>query len=378
MNKKLEATEKKSKKRKSVVRWASAYAAELRSEATLPAKFLHLLDSYPLEKMFAEKKVAVKIHVGAELGFTTIHPLFLRQLITRIKDAGGIPFVTDGYVTSERAAARGYSEQTIGCSIYPAAGIANNYYKTKRINYRGLDKLEICGNIIDADAMIVFSHGKGHGHSGFGGAIKNIAMGCVSQDSRGMIHRLMEAGFEWDASKCNHCYLCRDNCPGDAISFNDEDHMSIFDHHCHYCMHCIEVCTTDAISIDQSGYRYFQRGMALSTKAVLEHFNRNNLLYINVMMNITPLCDCWGYSTMPFVPDIGIVAGTDLVATDQASIDMIRVENLIPGTLPECYQLNGEGHLLEQIHPGKDPYLQIKMAEKAGLGKQRYKLEEIK
>ena len=192
-----------------------------------------------------------------------------------------------------------------------------------------------------------------------------------------MIHRLMAAEFKWDQEKCTHCYLCRDNCPSGAINFNAEGKMEINDHHCHYCMHCTESCTEQAITIDQSGYGYFQQGMALATKAVLDYFDPNHLFYLNVMMNITPLCDCWGFTTLPFVPDIGILAGTNIVATECASIDMIKSENLIPRTLPKCYKPSGRGHLLEQIHPGKDPYLQIERAEKLGLGSKYYSLLEI-
>jgi uncharacterized Fe-S center protein len=362
---------------KPTVCWASAHVSEIRVEATLPAKFERLLEVYPFEKMFKDKQVAVKMHIGAGMGYTTIHPIFLRILIKKIIDAGGKPFVTDGSFSVSQAVVRGYTEEVLGCPIYPAAGIANKYYYTKKLNYRALKTVELCGNIIDADAMIVFSHGKGHGHSGFGGAIKNVAMGCVAGDSRGKIHRLMESGFEWDAEKCDLCYLCRDNCPGDAISFNDEGKLSIFDHHCHYCMHCTAACPTDAISIDQSGYKYFQRGMALTTKAVVENFEQNRLLYINVLTNITPLCDCWGLSTPSIVPDVGIVSGTDIVATEWASLDLIKAENLIPGSLPDCYELSGKGHLFEQIHPGKDPYLQVKMAEKVGLGSRNHRIKEI-
>ncbi len=93
-------------------------------------------------------------------------------------------------------------------------------------------------------------------------------MGCVDGPTRGKIHRLMSAAFEWDASKCTGCLLCRDNCPNEAITFKDGK-ISIFDHACKYCMHCQLACPKKAITIDQRGYRYFQQGMALTTREVL-------------------------------------------------------------------------------------------------------------
>lgn len=358
------------------ITFASAKVKELRAEASLPAKFERQLARYPMTDWFKDKRVAIKIHVGHNIGFTTIHPIFVRRVVDAVKKAGGTPFLTDGSFSVHMAKDRGYTEEVVGAPVIPAAGIANKYYYTKEIGFRELQTLEMCGNIVDADAMIVLSHGKGHGNSGFGGAIKNIAMGCVAGDSRGKIHRLVSATFKWDENLCTHCYLCRDNCPGNAISFNDEGKMSIFDHHCRYCLHCTRVCPTGAITIDESGYRYFQRGMALATKAILETFEENSVFYITVLLNITLLCDCWGFSTPSLVPDIGIVAGTDIVAVEQAALDLIDADKLMMEGLPEGHEIGTEGHLFQRLH-GKDPYIQVEEAAAIGLGSREYKLVEV-
>ncbi len=86
--------------------------------------------------------------------------------------------------------------------------------------------MEICGNIVDADAMLVLSHGKGHGHTGFGGAIKNIGMGCVSYKTRGAIHALMAQHFAWDAELCTHCEQCVHGCPTGAITVQRAEALS--------------------------------------------------------------------------------------------------------------------------------------------------------
>lgn len=362
---------------KAKVTFASAKVKRLHADDTLPAKFARMLDAYPLKRMFEGKRVAVKMHVGANIGYTTIHPLFVRILIRKLREAGAAyPFVTDGSMAIPEAVARGYTEEVLGAPVLPAAGIANKYWYSRRVDFRSLETVELCGNIVDADAMVVLSHGKGHGQSGFGGAIKNIAMGCVAGDSRGKIHRLSSTAFQWDGEKCTHCYLCRDNCPNGAVSFDENGHMHIFDHHCKYCMHCVTSCPAGAITIDQSGYRYFQHGMALVVREVLSTFEPGRLLYINVLTNITPLCDCWGFSTPAVVPDIGILASEDVVAIDQASIDLIRNEDLIPGSLPEQMRLGEEGHLFTRMW-GKDPYVQVEEAAALGLGSREYELVEI-
>ena len=223
--------------------------------------------------------------------------------------------------------------------------------------------------------MIVLSHGKGHGHSGFGGAIKNIAMGCVNGTTRGKIHRLMSAMFAWSDADCTGCLLCRDNCPNDAIAYRDGK-ISIFDHACKYCMHCQLACPQDAITIDQKGYRYFQHGMALTTREALKCFDAGSVLHITALLQITPFCDCWGFTTPSIVPDIGIIAGEDIVAVETAALDLIKEEDFIEGSLPSPLRRSGSGHLLQQIH-GKDPYIQVEECIKVGLGDPNYRLTKV-
>ena len=361
----------------SVIKFASAKVKELRRHATLPAKFEKLLQGFPMDRMFSGKTVAIKIHVGGDIGFTTIHPLFIRMVVDAVQKSGGKPFLTDGSGSLHNAKARGYTEEVLGAPLIPAAGIANNYAYTKKIDYRSLKTVDLCGNIVDADAMVVLSHGKGHGNSGFGAAIKNLAMGCVARNSRGKIHKLQGEQFDWDPDKCTRCRACAENCPSPGtITFDDKNNLKWFDHHCRYCRHCEESCPAQAIKIDSKGTEYFQHGMALTTREILKTFDAGRILYINVLLSITPFCDCWGFSTPALVPDVGILAGTDIVAIEQASLDLIRAEDFIPSSLPESMSLRKGKHLFEQIH-GKDPYLQVKCAAELGLGSREYELEAI-
>jgi hypothetical protein len=193
--------------------------------------------------------------------------------------------------------------------------------------------------------------------------------------TRGQIHRLMSAMFKWDASKCTGCLLCRDNCPNQAITFRDGK-IDIFDHACKYCMHCVLACKNKAIWIDQRGYGYFQRGMALVTRAVLRNFPPGRVLFVTALLSVTPFCDCWGFTTPAVVPDVGIVVGDDIVAAETAALDLVRNEDFIEGSLPLPLRRQGTGHLFQQIH-GKDPYLQIDECAKAGLGQKRYRLVQV-
>jgi len=361
------------------VYFASAHVPRVDRNLSLPARFQRMLDQLDFSQYFAGKRVAIKMHVGGDIGFYTIHPLFIRLVVDAIKKAGGSCFLTDGSFSTDAATARGYVPEVVGARVVGAGGEMDRYSYERSTDVPGLPVVHLCGNIVDADAMLVLSHGKGHGHSGFGGAIKNIAMGCVNYPTRGAIHALMASHFEWNSERCTHCGQCSSGCPTGAIYFNAQGVLTINEHHCRYCMHCTRSCPVEALHMDEpeDKFRAFQEGMAAAVKATLATFDPGRVFYITTLMNLTPLCDCWGFSTQPLVPDIGIVAGEDIVAIEQASLDLIKVEHYIPGTLPEQFLPMGtEGHLFQRIH-GKDPYEQVRKAAEAGLGSPAYTLVEV-
>ncbi|MDZ7837863.1 MAG: DUF362 domain-containing protein [Actinomycetota bacterium] len=154
-------------------------------------------------------------------------------------------------------------------------------------------QVQIAGHIQDADVLIDFSHVKGHGVCAYGGACKNIAMGCVTRKTRGDIHAL-EGGINWNKDLCDHCYACVDSCRYNANKFDDDGNYEIFYHHCTYCQHCIDVCPNEALTLEGKKYEDFQEGMAIATQKVLETFEPDSVYYINFLLNITILCDCWG------------------------------------------------------------------------------------
>lgn len=357
------------------VTFASARPKELRDEATLPMLLDRMLGQWDLPGRFAHKRVAIKMHLGAKVGYSTIPPLLVGRIVKAVQQAGGKPFITDVPEAVWSSKDRGYTQEVLGCPILPVAGAMDKYVYEKTTDFRGMKSVHLGGCVVDADAMIVLSHGKGHGHSGFGGAIKNIAMGCVDGPTRGRIHRLMSAAFEWDKDKCSACKLCVDNCPNAAIELKDGK-VEIFDHHCKYCMHCQLACPQKAITIDQGGYRFFQQGMALTVRETLRTFQPGSVLFITALLHITPFCDCWGFTTPALVPDIGIVASDDIVAAETAALDLIKAEDFIKGSLPAPLKRSGKGHLFQQIH-GKDPYMQIEECAKLKLGKPKYKLLNV-
>lgn len=345
---------------------------------TLPAKFGRLIDAMDMKDVVKNKLTAVKMHLGGGLGYTTIHPLFVKILIDKLKEYGAKVYITDQNAGTRLSGAksRGYTEDYLGVPLEPVCGITDKYYYEKTVDFKTFTHVDVGGSIGDADVMIDLSHVKGHGTCGYGGACKNIAMGCVTDRTRREIHGL-EGGLEWDESLCVHCGECVESCNHAANSFNDEQQYTINFHHCTYCQHCVKVCPTGAITMDAHRYEDFQTGMALCTESVLESFKPGHVFYINFLTNITAVCDCWGMSTPSLVPDIGIMASDDIVAIERACLDVIKMENLIMDGIPKGHIMGEEGHLFQRLH-GKNPYVQVNELEKRGLGTQQYEIEEIK
>ena len=171
------------------------------ADQTLPAKFGRLLIQTGLADIVAGKTVAIKLHVGDHLGYSTIPPVFIRLLVSYIKEHGGDCFITDHYIQSRHPEHRGYTENILGCPILEACGHLGRYFYARDVQYQTLRHIDIAGLIHDADVLVNLSHVKGHGSCGYGGACKNIAMGCVTDRTRQEIHGL-EGGIDWNEDLC--------------------------------------------------------------------------------------------------------------------------------------------------------------------------------
>ncbi len=358
-----------------IVKFASAGYEKLDAQYTLPAKFKRLLETYNFGDTARDKSVVLKMHLGNNLGYTTIHPLFVKILVDHLKEKAGRIFITDLDSSVEAARDRGYGE-ALGVPIVSTTGLFDKYFYSHRVSFKKLDEIQIAGHIEDADILIDLSHLKGHGVCSYGGACKNIAMGCVTRETRRDLHSL-EGGIKWDKDLCEYCKDCLDSCRYGANSFDEEGNYKISYHDCTYCQHCIGVCPNEALVLLGKNYEDFQEGMAIATGEVLKTFDKNSIYYINFLLNITIICDCWGLSTPSLVPDIGILASDDIAAVEKASLDMVGDSKPLPNSLPKGRNLAEGRHLFEKLH-GKDPYVQIEKLKNNGLGNDNYKIEEIK
>lgn len=207
------------------------------------------------------------------------------------------------------------------------------------------------------DSMIVISHFKGHIAAGYGGALKNIGMGIGSR--AGKLH--MHSGVSPDINKeeCTGCKTCIKHCDFNAITLVDNK-AQIDDDKCSGCAMCISVCPTGAVKIPwgTSTNEELQKKIVDYADATLHIIPKNNVIYINVLEDITPGCDCMGEAQEPMMKDIGILMGYDPVAIDQASFDIVQEIS------------KGDFDKINSI----DKSVQTNYAEKKGLGLKDYDL----
>lgn len=342
------------------------------------AKFDRLLEAFELKKTVEDRRVVIKMHLGGGNGFSTIHPFFVRKLVKALKAAGAASvFITDMKRDVATAIDRGYTEEVCGCPIVPVCGEDESAFVTFPVEppFKTMDRIELSKPILDADVLLDFSHVKGHGVCGFGGASKNLSMGAVTNAMRQLLHA-QEGGLEWDDARCTRCNKCVNNCPDKAMTFKDGK-LKIFFHNCKYCRHCMLICPKSAIRIERGQYVDFQQAMAMTTAKLISHFT-DRQLYINVLTDVTLFCDCWGMTTPALVPDIGVLAGRDIVAIEKASLDLIADAPFYKEALPPNWKCDPDEskHIFERLH-GKNPYAVVSALEKMGMGTQEYTLHEI-
>ncbi|MHA2378868.1 MAG: DUF362 domain-containing protein [Candidatus Thorarchaeota archaeon] len=152
--------------------------------ASIGRKLDKIVEKLDFSTIKEKDKVAIKMHLGFNEGYQTVPVFFVRKIVKAVKDAGGYPFVTDNPTAVYNAVDRGYTSETCGCPIIPVAGVKDGYTKTVEFNFGNVDTLELSGVLHDADVLIDLAHAKGHNSCGFGGVVKNIALGGYHGPSR--------------------------------------------------------------------------------------------------------------------------------------------------------------------------------------------------
>ena len=368
----------------SKVYFGTARQARLEAKETLPAKLDLILNELHLRDRVNKETVVIKMHTGNNMIYSTIHPVFVRRVVQAVKDGGGKPFVVDVNWDTDGAEKRGYSNEVIGCPVYPAAGPDEKYFYEHERPYKSIQKWKISGLIQDSSFMVNFAHVKGHPSCGFGAAFKNLALGCLAGNSRGAMHDAMHYDPYWFPEKCPDKSVMQqlvDACPhnGVVIDKNDPDQLHMHFEECNQCGRCLRVAPEGSLKIQPVNFHTFQEACAHSVDIVLSTFAPGKVTHLNLATHMTPVCDCFGFTSMPILPDAGVFGSDDIVALDKATLDVIAKTKLIEDNIPTTMEVHTrEGHPFRWLHgPMKDPYMVTEFGEKLGLGTRDYELVDV-
>lgn len=368
----------------SQVFFGSPRQSRLEANETLPAKLDLILERLHLRERVKGESVVIKLHVGNDIGYSTIHPVFVRKVVQAIRDGGGKPFIADVEWDVAGAESRGYTAEVLGCPIYPIAGPDKKYSYPHERPFKNIQTWKVGGLIQDASFLVNFAHLKGHPSCGFGACFKNIALGCMAGETRGAMHDAMHFDPYWFAEKCPdratfEAILAA--CPHEGMVEDKQRPGQIHLHmeNCNQCGRCLKVAPPGSLKIDRANFETFPEAVAISAGIVLSTFAPGKAVHLSLATHMTPMCDCFGFTTMPILPDAGIFGSDDIVAVDQAALDVIAQTRLIEENLPASMEVHTrEGHPFRWLHgPLKDPYLTPLFGERLGLGSRTYELVDV-
>ena len=279
---------------------------------------------------FKNQFVAIKIHFGELGNLAYIRPNYAARMATLLRSLGAKPFLTDcntlysGRRSNavdhlESAMENGFNPISAKCEVIIADGLKGTDYREIEINGEYCKAPKIGAAIVDADIVLTMNHFKGHEQTGFGGALKNLGMGCASVGGKLELHSASQPIV--DRENCKSCNICVKHCAHDAIHLDGSKIATIDYEKCVGCGQCVALCQYDAAVMgDGDTSERLNYKIAEYSKAVL--LDKPNF-HISFIMNVSPECDCWNHNDAAIVPDLGIAASFDPVALDKACADIV-------------------------------------------------------
>ncbi len=334
---------------------------------------------------FKNQFVAIKIHFGEPGNLAYIRPNYAARMATLLRSLGAKPFLTDcntlysGRRSNavdhlESAMENGFNPISAKCEVIIADGLKGTDYREIEINGEYCKAPKIGAAIVDADIVLTMNHFKGHEQTGFGGALKNLGMGCASVGGKLELHSASQPIV--DRENCKSCNICVKHCAHDAIHLDGSKIATIDYEKCVGCGQCVALCQYDAAVMgDGDTSERLNYKIAEYSKAVL--LDKPNF-HISFIMNVSPECDCWNHNDAAIVPDLGIAASFDPVALDKACADIVINAPILEtgnrlSDSPHHDHLEGcdKFHIM---HPETNWQAGLEHAEKIELGTQEYEL----
>lgn len=358
----------------------------------LPAKLKKLIKRAGIEQLSMDGKfVAIKMHFGELGNISYLRPNYAKAVADVVKEFGGKPFLTDCntmYPGSRKNALEhlecawenGFTPLSTGCPVIIGDGVkGTDDIDVPVAGGEYVTAAKIGRAVMDADVFISLTHFKGHEMTGFGGAIKNIGMGCGSRAGKKEQHCSGKPHIE--ESLCRGCRKCQKECANNGLHFDaDTKKMSVLQDNCVGCGRCLGACNFDAIVFDNDdANELLNYRMAEYTKAVVD--GRPNF-HISLIVDVSPNCDCHGENDVPILPNIGMFASFDPLALDQACVDACMAAEPMPGSqlarnLADPHFHHHHDHFKNST-PESEWRSCLEHAEKIGLGSRKYELVDCR
>lgn len=353
----------------------------------LPIKFQKMIKAAGIEGLDMDGKfVAIKIHFGELGNLSFLRPNYARALVDVCKGLGGKPFLTDcntlypGFRKNaiehmECAWLNGFTPYTVDCPVIIGDGLKGTDDIDVPVNGGEYVKNAHIGRaIMDADIVISLNHFKGHEEMGFGGALKNLGMGCGSRAGKKDMHNCGKP--QVDPVLCRGCGLCTKVCANEGLKMDTERKKMTITESCVGCGRCIGACNFDAISFKENfANDMLGKRVAEYAKAVVD--GRPNF-HISLVVDVSPNCDCHAENDAPILPNIGMFASFDPLALDQACADACLAANPMPNSqIADNMEKKGFVNLRDNFknsRPTVDWRSCLEHAEKIGLGSREYEL----
>ncbi len=355
---------------------------------TMPGKLKKLIRKAGIDQLNLDGQfVAIKIHFGELGNVSYLRPNYARAVVDVVKELGGKPFLTDCntlYPGSRKNALEhlycawenGFTPLTVGCPILIGDGLKGT--DDIEVPVRGgeyVKNAKIGRAVMDADVIISMTHFKGHEATGFGGALKNLGMGCGSRAGKKEQHNNGKAYVQQEI--CRGCRRCMRECANDGLVFDPETRkMHVDKEHCVGCGRCVGACNFDAIDFeDPNSNQMLNYRIAEYAKAVVDGRPQ---FHISLVMDISPNCDCHGENDAPILPDVGMFASFDPLALDQACVDACMKCEPLPNSqlgehMRDPHFVDHHDHFTNST-PESEWQSCLSHAEKIGLGTRDYEL----
>jgi len=399
---------------KSIVYWAPPYeTSSLRNTKQVMVtnnlvKTRLVLDKI-LDNINSGDNVGIKIHTGEAYTTRYLRHDYIHEVVKAVKAKGATPTLieTQGLGMYPRKLdlsenysiclgcrkttqdhekiinLHGFSESVIGAPFKILDGEKGLDCRIIKIDGIHLKEVAVAAGLFEFDKIIIAAHFKGHPQASFGGALKQLGVGCVAKQNKYVLHYSGDLSINnkrCDLSKCSQ--ECIKACPVNAIKI--EGDFAVLDSSlCVFCTACLESCPVKKAINRQFNLVDF-KGMSEkvidNALAVINSYGAKNLRYINFAFDIPLMCDCVVNVGMPIIPDLGIFGSSDPVAIDKACINAETNAPGLPILKPDGQWTSPLPIGVEKIHAMSD-YLdtswQFDAALKHKIGNTDFELVKI-